>query len=71
MDGFKREGVKRALRLSFAVSGSGEGLRRTGLVVVNPPFTFEAEARRILPFLVSKLAQGAGAGFECERLTAE
>ncbi|WP_363348151.1 23S rRNA (adenine(2030)-N(6))-methyltransferase RlmJ [Methylocystis echinoides] len=69
LDGFKREGVKRALRLSLAVAGGGEGLRRTGLVVVNPPFVFEDEARRILAYLAPKLAQGPGAGFDLERLT--
>lgn len=69
LQGFKREGVKRALRLSLAVASGGEGLRRTGLVVVNPPFVFEEEAREILAFLASRLAQGAGAGFAVERLT--
>lgn len=71
LDAFKREGVKRALRLSLAVASGGEGLRRTGLVVVNPPFTFEAEARTIVAFLAPRLAQGAGAGFEIEWLTGE
>jgi len=63
--------VKRALRLSLAVAAGGEGLRRTGLVVVNPPFVFEDEARKILAFLAPRLAQGAGAGFELEWLTRE
>lgn len=71
LDGFAREGVKRALRLSLAVAASGEGLRRTGLVVVNPPFVFEDEARRILAFLAPTLAQGPGAGFEVEWVTGE
>lgn len=68
---FRREGVRRALRLSLAVGSGGEGLRRTGLVVVNPPFVFEAQARKILAFLASRLAQDAGAGYEIERLTGE
>lgn len=68
---FARAGVKRALRLSFAVASGGEGLRRTGLVVVNPPFVFQEEARRILAFLAPRLAQGPGAGFEIEPLTGE
>ncbi len=71
LDSFVREGVKRALRLSLAVESGGEGLRRTGLVVVNPPFVFEDEARRILACLAPKLAQGPGACFEVERLTGE
>lgn len=71
LESFAREGVKRALRLSLAVASGGEGLRRTGLVVVNPPFVFEEEARRILAFLTLKLAQGPGAGFLVEWLTQE
>lgn len=71
LEGFRRAGVKRALRLSLAVAHGGEGLRRTGLVIVNPPFVFEEEARKILSFLAPRLAQGAGAGFEIARLTGE
>ncbi|PPD42476.1 MAG: 23S rRNA (adenine(2030)-N(6))-methyltransferase RlmJ [Methylocystis sp.] len=71
LDGFPREGVKRVLRLSLAVASGGEGLRRTGLVVVNPPYVFETEARRILGFLSPRLAQGTGAGFEMEWLAGE
>ncbi len=71
LERFEREGVKRALRLWLAVEKGGEGLRRTGLVVVNPPFVFEDEARRILAFLSPRLAQGSGAGFDVEWLTRE
>jgi 23S rRNA (adenine2030-N6)-methyltransferase len=69
LDRFAAEGVTRALRLSLAIARGGEGLRRTGLVVVNPPFVFEEEARKILSFLASTLAQAPGAGFEIVRLT--
>ncbi|QGM98908.1 23S rRNA (adenine(2030)-N(6))-methyltransferase RlmJ [Methylocystis parvus] len=68
---FEAEGVKRVLRLSLAVARGGEGLRRTGLVVVNPPFVFEEEARKILSFLAPRLAQSEGAGFETYWLTGE
>jgi 23S rRNA (adenine2030-N6)-methyltransferase len=71
LDRFAREGVKRTLRLSLAVAQGGEGLRRTGLVIVNPPFVFEEEARSILAFLAARLAQGAGAGYEIDWLTGE
>jgi len=70
-DAFRKNDIRRALRLSLAVDKGGEGLRRTGLVVVNPPFVFEEEARAILSFLTPRLAQGEGAGFEVERLTGE
>lgn len=71
LERFEREGVKRSLRLWLAVEKGGEGLRRTGLVVINPPFVFEDEARRLLSFLAPRLAQGSGAGFDVEWLTGE
>ena len=73
---FRREGVRRALSLTFDIGGPGEGglgegLRRTGLVVVNPPFVFEDEARMILTLLVKRLGRDAGASFAIERLSGE
>jgi 23S rRNA (adenine2030-N6)-methyltransferase len=66
-------GVRRVLRLELAVAHmrEGERLRRTGLIVVNPPYTFEDETRVILPFLAERLALGEGAGFEIEWLSGE
>jgi len=57
---FAREGVKRVLRLELGVGGDPEKLNRTGLVVVNPPFGFEGEARTLLAFLAKRLARGEG-----------
>ena len=59
------------MRIELCVGGTGERLNRAGLVVVNPPFGFEAEARAILPFLVERLAQGQGAGFVVEEVMGE
>lgn len=69
----RESGVKRILRLDLAVGGArgDERLRRTDLVVVNPPFTFEEEARVIGSFLAQRLAQGEGAGFAAEWLSGE
>lgn len=64
-------GVRRATVFQLSVGGDGEGLRETGLVVVNPPFTFEDEARTLLSFLADRLSQGQGAGFGVKRLTEE
>lgn len=56
-------GVKRALRLELAVAPpAAGGLTRTGLVVVNPPYVLEAEARALLPALVRLLERTPGAG---------
>jgi 23S rRNA (adenine2030-N6)-methyltransferase len=61
---FVREvGVERALRLELAVAPlSAGGLTRTGLIVVNPPWMLEQEAREILPALVDLLEREKGAG---------
>ncbi len=66
-------GVRRILRLELAVAHAREDarLRRTGLVIVNPPYTLEDEARLILPFLSERLMQGVGAGCEIEWLAGE
>jgi len=68
---FQRGGVARALRLELCVGGDALKLNRAGLVVVNPPFGFEAEARTLLTFLVERLAQGGGAELVVDPLTAE
>ncbi|MDF1607197.1 23S rRNA (adenine(2030)-N(6))-methyltransferase RlmJ [Hoeflea sp. YIM 152468] len=47
------------------------GLNGSGLVIVNPPFTLEAELRKILPELTRLLAQGPDAGFELRMLVGE
>lgn len=69
----RESGVKRILRLDLSIGGApgDERLRRTGLVVVNPPFTFEEEARVICAFLAQRLAQGEGASFEVEWVSGE
>ncbi len=42
-----------------------------GLVVVNPPYTFEQEMRAILPALKAVLADGPGASWTLDWLTGE
>ncbi len=65
-EALRSSGIKRILRLALCVGGVSERLRRTGLVVINPPFVFESEAAAVLPALAERLAQGPGAGFEIE-----
>jgi 23S rRNA (adenine2030-N6)-methyltransferase len=45
-----------------------KGLNGSGLVIVNPPFTLEAELGALLPWLTRVLAEGEGAGFRLKRL---
>lgn len=63
-------GVKSALRLSLQVaSPAPDGpLVATGLLLINPPYGFADEARRLLPFLAETLARGAGAAATVELL---
>jgi 23S rRNA (adenine2030-N6)-methyltransferase len=70
-DALRRSGIARILRLSLMVGGDSERLRQTGLIIINPPFVFEEEARLLLPFLSQKLAQGPTAGFEIEWVAGE
>lgn len=58
----RASGAKSALRLELAIAPMGEGLTRTGLVVVNPPFVLQEEARILLPALVRLLERAPGAG---------
>ena len=61
----------RRLALGFCAGGKGEKLNCTELAVVNPPYGFAEDARSILAFLASRLAQGEGAEFIVEELTGE
>lgn len=57
-------GVRRILQIEIEVhpAASHGPLRGCGLLVVNPPFGFEAEAREIVAWLAPMLAQTIGAG---------
>ncbi|MFZ3182000.1 MAG: 23S rRNA (adenine(2030)-N(6))-methyltransferase RlmJ, partial [Methylocystis silviterrae] len=67
----RESGIRRILQLSLSIGGDGEGLRRCGMAVVNPPFVFEEEARTLLSFLAARMAQGEGAGYEIAWLAGE
>ncbi|MBG0801802.1 23S rRNA (adenine(2030)-N(6))-methyltransferase RlmJ [Methylocystis sp. H4A] len=67
----RESGIRRILQLSLSIGGDGEGLRRCGMAVVNPPFVFEEEARSLLSFLAARMAQGEGAGYEIAWLAGE
>lgn len=54
-------GLKRVLCAELSVRDTGTGLTGSGLVIVNPPWTLEAELRVILPELVDILGQDATA----------
>jgi 23S rRNA (adenine2030-N6)-methyltransferase len=47
-------------------SPDGFGLTNSGMFIVNPPYTLEAQLKELLPFLVSVLGRDGGAGFTIE-----
>jgi 23S rRNA (adenine2030-N6)-methyltransferase len=50
---------------------NSDGLNGCGLIIVNPPYTLEADLRLILPWLAGLLSQGKGSGSCLEWLTGE
>ncbi|VTZ24542.1 Ribosomal RNA large subunit methyltransferase J [Methylocella tundrae] len=58
-EGFAASGVKSVLRIELQIDDVRPqgALTRCGLIIANPPFTLEAEARRILPGLSQRLAR--------------
>jgi 23S rRNA (adenine2030-N6)-methyltransferase len=59
------------VRLMTRDNSTAPGLNGTGLVIINPPYTLEAELRQVLPELVQLLAQGPGAGSDVRLLVGE
>ena len=57
------------LALEIRAPSAEPTLEGSGMVVVNAPFTLEAEMRRILPALTRLLGDGKAARFEITRLT--
>jgi 23S rRNA (adenine2030-N6)-methyltransferase len=59
----KERAIPKILRLELAVEAlrSDGPLAATGLIVVNPPYRLEEQARRLLPVLAKVLARGPGA----------
>ena len=65
--------ARKSLRIDLQVEtpGPNRPLARTGLIVVNPPYVLEQEARILLPALTQILARGPGAQFLLQTLSGE
>ncbi|OCW55847.1 23S rRNA (adenine(2030)-N(6))-methyltransferase RlmJ [Hoeflea olei] len=59
------------VRLLTRSNATATGLNGSGLAIVNPPFTLEAELKAVLPELADLLAQAPGAGAEVRMLVGE
>lgn len=59
-----------ALWVELLIRGETDQTRFNGcgLLILNPPWTLQAELSGLLPYLVGRLGQAAGAGFRLERL---
>jgi 23S rRNA (adenine2030-N6)-methyltransferase len=68
-----RSGIRKVLRLEVMVRERDENafMPGSGMLVVNPPWRFEDEARSILPWLAKKLATSTGAGAGIDWLVPE
>ena len=65
-----RLGLAKSLRIELYTRApdTAERLNGCGLLVVNPPWTLEAQMRVLLPFLAELLAIGPGAGWLCAQI---
>ncbi|MEQ8479934.1 MAG: 23S rRNA (adenine(2030)-N(6))-methyltransferase RlmJ [Hoeflea sp.] len=59
------------VRLLVRDNKTAPGLNGSGLVIVNPPFTLEAELKAVLPELTGLLSTAPGSGFEVRMLVGE
>ena len=71
--GLVEAGLKRMLRLEIDIATWREigPLTGCGLIVVNPPFALEAEARVMLPWMTKTLARDTGARWRVDWLAGE
>jgi 23S rRNA (adenine2030-N6)-methyltransferase len=73
LQGLVDAGLKRLLRLELHLDKlEPQGaLAATGLLIVNPPYPLEAEARQLMPFLAEKLGVPGRAGFDIAWIVGE
>jgi 23S rRNA (adenine2030-N6)-methyltransferase len=65
----KNLGAKSWLNVSLSISSpspDGFGLSSSGMFILNPPWTLEADLKKMMPYLADVLAEDAGAAFELE-----
>jgi 23S rRNA (adenine2030-N6)-methyltransferase len=68
----KASGITRVLRAELTVRKPADGeLFGTGMLIVNPPFTLEAELKVLLPALAERLAQEGRGGWTVDWVRGE
>jgi len=71
--GIGRSGIRKILRLELRVKKAEPDapMAGCGMLVINPPWKFDAEARPLLDWLAQALAQGSGSGAKVDWLAPE
>jgi 23S rRNA (adenine2030-N6)-methyltransferase len=69
----ERSGIRRILRLELAIARQAGSpyMSGCGMVVVNPPWKFDAEARPLLDWLAQALSRESGSGSKVDWLVPE
>jgi 23S rRNA (adenine2030-N6)-methyltransferase len=68
----RRAGIDKVLRAELALFPPDPNrLTGAGLILVNPPWTLEAELKQLLPSLARVFGAAAGSGFRLDRLSGE
>ena len=62
LSGLAATGIRRQLRIEHCVTpdSSGLGMTGSGLLLINPPWQLDEQARELLPWLDQWLADGQG-----------
>lgn len=57
---FRATGLRKLLRAEITVRGEGIGMYGSGMLVLNPPWHLDSQLQELLPWVVERLAPGAG-----------
>ncbi len=73
LDAVEATKIKNTLLLELNIRGTEtkRGMAGSGMIVVNPPWTLESEAKTFLPYLVDTLAEDSDAHFQLRWITPE
>ncbi len=73
VEGLAEAGLRRILRLELDIARRREPgpLSGCGMLIINPPFPLEAEARELLPWFVKTLGRDDGAAFRIDWVVGE
>lgn len=69
---FEDSGIRNILRVELTVATEpAQGMQASGMFIINPPWTLETQLRRVLDFLVGRLAGQGGGSYCLEALVGE